>query len=476
VKGVFRAWGGQREKSLSRFSKKKDYTFQNPPERSLEKMKSALALVLLAATTTSIGCGGGAASFQTPKSPVVTAPPPAPTASLSANPGTISKGESTTLTWQTSNATDVSIDGVGVQLNGSESVTPADSTTYTLTAKGAGGTQTATAMVTVTTPPPPPVVVPKHYLIVDLIPIPGANNAQANAISGGHSAGYSVIEGGTARATLWQPDGTPEDLGNGYANAINSSQVVAGYVPQPDATSHATIWDHGVVSDLLTINGYDSSIATGINDAGTVVGFAFSSKDPTHQIGFRWTASIGIQSIPGSATVSGINASGDIAGTNLALHAAIFAATGTTIDLGTLGDFSLALAVNDSRHAVGYSPTQSGGPVHAFFYNGVLQDLGTLQVGSDTTAVAVNNADIVVGDSNLAGHSLPFVWSATTGMIDLNTLISPDSGWVLATASSVDQEGRIVGAGGVNGVVHGFVLTPDWKVLLLQLSELVGSL
>ena len=51
----------------------------------------------------------------------------------------------------------MSIDGVGaVQASGSQSVTPSDSTTYTLTAKGAGGTQQATARVTVTTPPPPP--------------------------------------------------------------------------------------------------------------------------------------------------------------------------------------------------------------------------------------------------------------------------------------------------------------------------------
>jgi peptidoglycan-associated lipoprotein len=61
------------------------------------------------------------------------------------------------LTWQTTNASDVSIDGIGaVQASGSQSVTPADSTTYHLTAKGAGGTQDATARVTVTTPPPPP--------------------------------------------------------------------------------------------------------------------------------------------------------------------------------------------------------------------------------------------------------------------------------------------------------------------------------
>src|SRR5438309_4088939 len=87
-------------------------------------------------------------------------PPPAPaapTASLTANPNTVEKGQSTTLTWQTSNATDASIDGIGaVQPNGSQSVTPADSTTYTLTAKGAGGTQQATARVTVTSAAAPP--------------------------------------------------------------------------------------------------------------------------------------------------------------------------------------------------------------------------------------------------------------------------------------------------------------------------------
>jgi len=82
---------------------------------------------------------------------------PAPSASLSASPNTINKGESTTLTWQTTNATDVSIDGVGpVEANGSKQVTPTDSTTYHLVAKGAGGTQDATARVTVNAAPPPP--------------------------------------------------------------------------------------------------------------------------------------------------------------------------------------------------------------------------------------------------------------------------------------------------------------------------------
>ena len=92
-----------------------------------------------------------------PPPPPPPPPPPAPTASLSASPNSVDKGQSTTLTWQTTNATDVSIDGIGaVQPSGSQSVTPTDSTTYHLVAKGAGGTQEATARVTVNAPPPPP--------------------------------------------------------------------------------------------------------------------------------------------------------------------------------------------------------------------------------------------------------------------------------------------------------------------------------
>ena len=74
-------------------------------------------------------------------------PPKAPTATLSANPSSIQRGQSSTLTWSTENATDVALDGNKVDLSSSQTVTPAQTTTYHLTAKGAGGTQDATAQV-----------------------------------------------------------------------------------------------------------------------------------------------------------------------------------------------------------------------------------------------------------------------------------------------------------------------------------------
>jgi peptidoglycan-associated lipoprotein len=99
----------------------------------------------------------GACKKKVQQAPPPPPPPPAaPTASLSASPNTVEKGQSVTLTWQTTNATDVTIDGNKVEASGTTTATPTDSKTYRLIAKGDGGTQEATARVTVTQPPPPP--------------------------------------------------------------------------------------------------------------------------------------------------------------------------------------------------------------------------------------------------------------------------------------------------------------------------------
>jgi phosphatidylinositol-3-phosphatase len=69
---------------------------------------------------------------------------------LTAQPTTISRGSSTTLKWNASNATSVTISGLGTfAATGSLTLSPTATTTYTATATGPGGTARASAAVTV---------------------------------------------------------------------------------------------------------------------------------------------------------------------------------------------------------------------------------------------------------------------------------------------------------------------------------------
>lgn len=79
-----------------------------------------------------------------------------PTVRLSASATSIERGQSTTLTWSSSNATSGSITpGIGtVPTSGSRRVTPTRTTTYRITVRGGDG-QTASASTTVTVTEPP---------------------------------------------------------------------------------------------------------------------------------------------------------------------------------------------------------------------------------------------------------------------------------------------------------------------------------
>jgi peptidoglycan-associated lipoprotein len=88
---------------------------------------------------------------------------PAPTAQITATPTVISAGDQVVLSWRTTDASTVAIDGIGdVPTSGVKTVTPSTSTSYHLVATGAGGTADATARVTVNSPPA--VVVPSNTM------------------------------------------------------------------------------------------------------------------------------------------------------------------------------------------------------------------------------------------------------------------------------------------------------------------------
>jgi|SRR5579864_1568394 len=127
---------------------------------------AVFAVVLLMVST---GCGKK-------KAPITTAPPvtnnnpagtetPPPPASLAprinsftVEPRSIERGQSATLRWSVANATEMGIDqSLGaISANGSRQVFPSNTTTYTLTARSAGGTDTRSVTVEVASPPPPP--------------------------------------------------------------------------------------------------------------------------------------------------------------------------------------------------------------------------------------------------------------------------------------------------------------------------------
>jgi peptidoglycan-associated lipoprotein len=109
--------------------------------------QSASTALLIGTLALASACAKKHIAKNTPVPPAAT---PAPTISFSASPSTVHPGEPAQLTWNTKNATEINISGIGtVPASGSRSVSPNESTTYSLEAKGPGGSADADARVTV---------------------------------------------------------------------------------------------------------------------------------------------------------------------------------------------------------------------------------------------------------------------------------------------------------------------------------------
>jgi len=105
--------------------------------------------------------------------PVVAPPPPpaAPSASLSASPASVTKGQNATLSWSSQNTSDCSIQpDIGkVPTQGTRTVTPSVNTSYILSCTGPGGSVTSDAALAVAEPPKPaPVDTDKDGVTDDL--------------------------------------------------------------------------------------------------------------------------------------------------------------------------------------------------------------------------------------------------------------------------------------------------------------------
>jgi len=113
------------------------------------------SLIAVATLTFAAGCHKKAVPAPPPAPPAATSP--SPTASITVTPDSINPGGSAVLAWKTTDATEISIDGIGtVNAYGTQNVSPTESTTYHLVARGSGGSTDATARLTVSAAAAPP--------------------------------------------------------------------------------------------------------------------------------------------------------------------------------------------------------------------------------------------------------------------------------------------------------------------------------
>lgn len=282
----------------------------------------------------------------------------------------------------------------------------------------------------------------------------------ANSTQSGYD--FAVRWGGTPQVL------TGEGASGATANAVNSSGVIVGMTDSLALNGY--VIDGSGIHNLGTMGGFGSA-GCDINDAGLIVGFVTAQSQFSHAATWRLVNGAYVMTplpeLGGFSSVArAVNAQGVIAG-EVDLPPAQMGAPciWTVAGVQPLGietsSFGEALGINDLNQVVGYSYTNTGETAFLWSAETGEVNLGTLG-NAYSTARAINNRTEIVGQSYVAGTSAvqhAFIWKNGV-MTDLNTQIAPGSGWVLWDAQDINDAGRIVGGGLLNGHAHAFMLTP----------------
>jgi len=244
-----------------------------------------------------------------------------------------------------------------------------------------------------------------------------------------------------------------QGAGNSVLYGINDQNEVAGAYNTPVAMRPFRAVRRAGVQELALPPGGTGGVAYAINEVGEAAGYASGTAGVqpvwwTRRGEVRLLQSVGTD----TARALDLNDRGDVVGVSgdAVRTAVVWPQKGGIVSLGTLAGFTHSEAVSISENG-----TVAGVAIGAGeFVNrsrGVLwpsgggapQDLGALSGGVDTRARDVNNRGEVVGTSSSANGDRAFVWTASTGMQDLNTLVTIP-GLVMTDALSINRKGDIV--------------------------------
>src|SRR5581483_3324008 len=316
------------------------------------------------------------------------------------------------------------------------------------------------------------------YVMTDLGTLPGLANsfiyAGETLNNRGHVAvtanniGPFYVDGDAAY--LWTGPGSIQILpglpGADRTDAYglnNHDQIVGESGGSNLQAWYPVVWDHGVIYNLGIPPGDAGTSASAINDSGVIVGTTTTTDFGLIRAVAWYDRQLTIlPSLPGAAftQANAINDRGQIVGVSgpdyWAHYHAVIWDRGTITDLGTLGGLaSLAWGIGDKGQVVGQAQTAAGEWHSTLWQNGNTIDLG--EFGSDSWGVvsAINSHGQMVGISMSADGSISrgLLWENGSA-IDLQTLIPPNSGWVIQQALGINDQGQIDGQGLINGQTH----------------------